>query len=57
VVHGTADRVIPFENAELMAARIPGAQLRPLRGCGHLYPTEEPRVDDAIGDFLEAADA
>jgi pimeloyl-ACP methyl ester carboxylesterase len=57
VVHGTADRVIPFENAALMAARIPGAQLRPLRGCGHLYPTEEPRVDDAIGDFLEAADA
>ena len=52
MVHGTADRVIPFENAELMAARIPGAKLRPLRDCGHLYPTEQPQVNDAIGDFL-----
>ena len=57
VVHGTADRVIPFANAELMAARIPGAKLRPLRDCGHLYPTEHPPVDDAIGDFLVEADA
>jgi pimeloyl-ACP methyl ester carboxylesterase len=53
VVHGTADRVIPFENAEMMADLIPHARLRPLRECGHLYPTEFPRVDEAIGDFLE----
>lgn len=53
VVHGTADRVIPFENGELIAGRIPGARLRPLRDCGHLYPTEAPRVDETIGDFLE----
>jgi 3-oxoadipate enol-lactonase len=57
VVHGTADRVIPFGNAELMAERIPGARLRPLRDCGHLYPTEFPRVNNAIGDFLEEVDA
>lgn len=55
VVHGTADRVIPFENAEMMAERIPDARLRLLRDCGHLYPTEFPRVDEAIGDFLEAS--
>ena len=55
VLHGTADRVIPFENAEMMAARIPNARLRPLRHCGHLYPTEMPRVNEAIGDFLEGA--
>jgi 3-oxoadipate enol-lactonase len=52
VVHGSADRVIPVENARLMAERIPGAKLRILRDCGHLYPTEAPRVNQAIGDFL-----
>jgi pimeloyl-ACP methyl ester carboxylesterase len=52
VVHGTADRVIPVENANLIAERIPGAKLRVLRRCGHLYPTEAPRVNQAIGDFL-----
>jgi 3-oxoadipate enol-lactonase len=57
VVHGTADRVIPFQNAEMMASRIPAARLHPLPDCGHLYPTEFPRVDDAIGDFLEEAGA
>lgn len=57
VVHGTADRVIPFENAEMMAQRIPGARLKPLRDCGHLYPTELPRVNEAIGDFLEEVGA
>jgi 3-oxoadipate enol-lactonase len=57
VVHGTADRVVPFENAELIAGQIRGAQLHALRGCGHLYPTERPSVDAAIGDFLESVGA
>ena len=57
VVHGSADRVIPVENARLIAERIPGAKLRILRDCGHLYPTEAPRVNDAIGDFLAAVGA
>jgi 3-oxoadipate enol-lactonase len=52
VVHGNADRVIPAENAHLIAERVPGAKLRILRDCGHLYPTEAPRVNQAIGDFL-----
>jgi 3-oxoadipate enol-lactonase len=53
VVHGRHDRVIPVANAELIAERIPGARLRILEESGHLYPTEEPEVDDAIGAFLE----
>jgi 3-oxoadipate enol-lactonase len=57
VVHGTADRVIPFANAEMMADRMPAARLHPLRDCGHLYPTEFPHVDNTIGDFLEEAGA
>jgi 3-oxoadipate enol-lactonase len=52
VVHGSADRVVPVENARLIAERIPGAKLRILRDCGHLYPTEAPEVNAVIGDFL-----
>jgi 3-oxoadipate enol-lactonase len=57
VVHGSADRVVPVENARLIAERIPRAKLRILRECGHLYPTEAPRVNQVIGEFLtEVAD-
>ena len=53
VVHGRHDRVIPVANAQLLAERIPGARVRILEESGHLYPTEEPEVDDAIGAFLD----
>jgi pimeloyl-ACP methyl ester carboxylesterase len=52
VVHGRHDRMIPVANAQLIAERIPGARLRILEDSGHLYPTEEPEVDDAIAAFL-----
>jgi 3-oxoadipate enol-lactonase len=55
VVHGRHDRMIPVANAEILAAGIPGAQLRILEDAGHLYPTDEPGVDAAIAEFLESA--
>ncbi|MGH6898188.1 MAG: alpha/beta fold hydrolase [Geminicoccaceae bacterium] len=36
VVHGTADRQVPFAAAEYLAAHIPGAQLYAFEGCGHV---------------------
>jgi 3-oxoadipate enol-lactonase len=54
VVHGHHDRMIPVANAHLIAERIPDARLRILDESGHLYPTEEPEVDEAIASFLEA---
>jgi pimeloyl-ACP methyl ester carboxylesterase len=54
VVHGAHDRVIPVENAHLMADRLPDCRLRILEDSGHLYPTEEPDVDEAIGRFFAA---
>jgi pimeloyl-ACP methyl ester carboxylesterase len=42
VMHGTEDVVTPFENASILAARIPGALLRPFEGCGHLFFHERP---------------
>lgn len=44
VVHGTADRVIPYGNAELLAEGIPGAELLRLDGAGHLALLERPGV-------------
>ncbi|MDI1444522.1 alpha/beta fold hydrolase [Polyangium sp. 6x1] len=53
VLHGDADPLIPFENGELIARRIPGAKLRALRGVGHLVPLEAPlETYGALLDFL-----
>ena len=55
VVHGRQDRVIPVANAEILAERIAGAELRILEDSGHLYSTEQPEVDEEIVRFfLEA---
>ena len=56
VVHGALDRVIPVANAHLMAERLPNCRLSVLETSGHLYPTEAPEVDGAIGGFFEACD-
>ncbi len=37
VVHGTADRMVPYANGELIAAKIPGAKLATLEDCGHMF--------------------
>jgi pimeloyl-ACP methyl ester carboxylesterase len=38
---GDADFVVPHENAELLARRIPGARHEVLPGLGHLFPAED----------------
>jgi pimeloyl-ACP methyl ester carboxylesterase len=52
VVHGRHDRLIPVENGIALAERIPSARLRVLKDAGHLYPTEEPEVDEDIAAFM-----
>ena len=52
IVHGRHDRLIPVANAELLAAHMAHARLRILRQSGHLYPTEQPDVDEEIAMFL-----
>jgi pimeloyl-ACP methyl ester carboxylesterase len=56
VVHGARDRMIPVANACMTAQRVPGARMKILADAGHLYPTEEPAVDEAIGEFFAAHD-
>jgi pimeloyl-ACP methyl ester carboxylesterase len=42
VIHGTADKMIPVANAELIAAQIPGARLEILEDVGHMFWWEQP---------------
>jgi pimeloyl-ACP methyl ester carboxylesterase len=42
VLTGDDDRVIPGESSQLLAQRIPGAELRTIRGAGHLFFLEQP---------------
>ena len=54
VLHGTADRVVPVENGELLAARLPNARFQTLSGAPHLLFIERARqVNDALTEFLD----
>lgn len=57
VVHGDADRIVPYANGELLADRIAGAELESLPGAGHLYPTDAPLADRRVAEFLAAQGA
>jgi pimeloyl-ACP methyl ester carboxylesterase len=57
VVHGADDRIIPVQNAELMAERLPRCRLALLEATGHLYPTEAPEVEEEIARFFRECDA
>jgi pimeloyl-ACP methyl ester carboxylesterase len=42
IVHGTADELIPVQNAHVIAGHLPSARLELLDGVGHLFFWEEP---------------
>jgi pimeloyl-ACP methyl ester carboxylesterase len=42
IVSGTADRIVPISSARVLARQIPGAQLVPLEGAGHLIHQQHP---------------
>ncbi|MCW3015562.1 MAG: alpha/beta fold hydrolase [Solirubrobacterales bacterium] len=43
VVHGTDDRMLPPSNGELIASRIPGAELQLWQDVGHMFWWEQPQ--------------
>lgn len=51
VMHGGADRLVPLRNAEVLAERIPDAELAVVDGTGHAYLLEAP--DRALELFDE----
>lgn len=52
IVHGTADRTVPFAHATRAAQRIPTAQLVPVAGADHTLTLVAPQALGAIADFL-----
>ncbi len=53
VVHGSADRIVPYENGVELARRIPGSRFETLAGAGHLLFLEEaPRFNGMVASFL-----
>ncbi len=55
VIHGTADRMIPFENGQMIARLIEGARLTLLDGAGHMFFWEIPeRAAELVSQFVES---
>ena len=53
IIHGTDDRVCSVRNAQLLASRIPGAELHIIDGGRHGYILENhPEMTDFVLDFL-----
>jgi pimeloyl-ACP methyl ester carboxylesterase len=53
VVHGDADRVVPYENGVELARRLPNARFETFAGAGHLLFIEEaPRFNAMVTSFL-----
>jgi 3-oxoadipate enol-lactonase len=48
IIHGTADRMLPVANGELIARLIPDARLELLEGIGHMFWWEQPERSAAL---------
>jgi pimeloyl-ACP methyl ester carboxylesterase len=58
ILCGEHDKVVPPENATLLARRLPNSTVAILPGAGHLYPFEVPQAAaEAVIDFLDHASA
>ena len=58
ILHGTADRLVPPQNAETLKAEIPRANLQLLEGDSHMPWAHDPdRTASAVLNFLDHAEA
>jgi pimeloyl-ACP methyl ester carboxylesterase len=54
VLHGTADKNVPFEHAAYASKFIPGARLVAVRGADHsLYITHKEKIWPAMSKFFK----
>lgn len=57
IIWGDQDSLLPREDAEALAAAIPGAQFLVYHGAGHVFYWEEPeRVAENLAAFIESLD-
>jgi pimeloyl-ACP methyl ester carboxylesterase len=56
VIHGSADRVLPYPNGELIASLLPNAHLQTLEDVGHMFWWEQPtRAAELIRAYAPAS--
>jgi pimeloyl-ACP methyl ester carboxylesterase len=56
VIHGTADRVLPYPNGELIASLLPNAHLQTLTDVGHMFWWEQPtRASELVRAYAPAS--
>ncbi|RSK26622.1 alpha/beta hydrolase [Bacillus sp. HMF5848] len=54
VIHGDADKLVPYENGVTLASRIKNAELFTVPGAGHIYVTEAADiVNNKVLQFLQ----
>jgi pimeloyl-ACP methyl ester carboxylesterase len=54
VLHGEIDRLVPLANGEILAERIPGAELVVVPGANHVLTTDEPeQVNKTLLEWLD----
>lgn len=54
ILFGEEDRVVPPGNADLMAEKLPNAQIKIIPGTGHMFPIEDPQATaQAVLEFLK----
>jgi len=55
IMHGTDDQVLPVENSELLARKIPNNRFERVEGGSHLFMIEDSeRVNATLREFLES---
>jgi 3-oxoadipate enol-lactonase len=57
VLHGTADRIVPFANGRRLAELLPAARFEALAGAGHHFVTDAPESADVVVRFLRQTGA
>lgn len=54
IIHGKEDRLVPLQNADFLAKKIPGAKKVILENSGHLLVGDEEKLPQTIIEFLES---
>jgi fermentation-respiration switch protein FrsA (DUF1100 family) len=55
IIHSTADDIVPYEQARLLAAAYPGASFWRLEGYGHVEAYEHPEYARRLREFLDTS--
>ena len=53
VIAGNGDKLVPYQNSEIIASRIPNAELSIIDGAGHIFIETREEVERVTVDFIK----